>query len=83
MLFEDFVRIVAKEIRNANRNQQLSKQAGGVLKYRTQYQTDITMEEIEQKIEDGEISVGKPIISKKEGEVILKKRCRYFIKTPD
>ena len=40
------------------------------------------MEEIEQKIEDGEISVGKPIISKKEGEVILK-RGRYFIKTPD
>lgn len=31
VLFEDFVRIVAKEIRNVNRNQQLSKQAGGVL----------------------------------------------------
>ena len=31
VLFEDFVKIMAKEIRNASRNKQLSKQTSGVL----------------------------------------------------
>lgn len=39
VLFEDFVKIMAKEIKNANRNKQLSKQTGGILEVQDRIST--------------------------------------------